>query len=106
MIEKFRKGAEKILEEKEAVSALAAALAVIAGCTKVSNRSLMTSREGFTTYMISKTDEEIRGKSFVYVLVKKIIGEDAGEKAISKITFTKDRKVNRNDDFDYFWAKI
>lgn len=92
LIEKFRKGAEKILETKEAVAALAAALAVIAGCTKVSNRSLMTSREGFTTYMISKTDEEIRGKSFVYVLVKKIIGDDAGEKAISKITFTKDRK--------------
>ena len=106
MIEKFRKGAEKILETKEAVAALAAALAVIAGCTKVSNRSLMTSREGFTTYMISKTDEEIRGKSFVYVLVKKIIGDDAGEKAISKITFTKDRKVTKNKSYLFFKLKF
>ena len=45
LIEKFRKGAEEVLETKDAVSALAAALAVISGCTKVTNRSLMTSRE-------------------------------------------------------------
>jgi hypothetical protein len=44
--------------------------------------------------MISKTDEEIRGKSFVYVLIKKIIGDDKAEQAISKIAFTKDRKVS------------
>ncbi len=94
LIERFRSGAEEVLREKDAVSALAAALAVISGCTKVSNRSLMTSREGYTTYMISKTDEEIRGKSFAYVLIKKIIGDDEGEKAISKITFTKDKKVS------------
>ncbi len=93
LIERFRSGAEEVLKEKDAVSALAAALAVISGCTKVSNRSLMTSREGYSTYMISKTDEEIRGKSFAYVLIKKIIGDDEGEKAISKITFTKDKKV-------------
>lgn len=92
LIEKFRAGAEEVLKEKDAVSALAAALAVISGTTKVSNRSIMSSREGYTTYMISKTDEEIRGKSFVFVLVKKIIGDDEGEKAISGIRFTKDRK--------------
>ena len=46
-----------------------------------------------TTYIIKKSDEEIRGKSFAFVLVKKIIGEDKGEQAISKIAFTKDRKV-------------
>ena len=45
LIEKFRKGAEEVLKTKDAVSALAAALAVISGCTKVSQRSLMTSRE-------------------------------------------------------------
>ena len=43
--------------------------------------------------LISKTDDEIRGKSFVYVLMKKVIGDDEAEKAISKITFTKDKKV-------------
>ena len=92
LIERFRKGAEAVLKEKDAVSALAAALAVISGCTKVVNRSLMTNREGYTSYMISKTDDEIRGKSFVYVLMKKVIGDDEAEKAISKITFTKDKK--------------
>jgi hypothetical protein len=45
IIETFRAGAEEVLERKDAVSALAAALAVISGCTKVSNRSLLSSRE-------------------------------------------------------------
>lgn len=42
--------------------------------------------------MISKTDEEIRGKSFVYVIMKKIIGDDKAEAAIQKVCFTKDKK--------------
>jgi hypothetical protein len=29
-----------------------------------------------TTYIISKSDEEIRGKSFVYVIMKKLIGDN------------------------------
>ena len=41
-----------------------------------------------TTYIISKTDEEIRGKSFVYVIMKKIIGDENAEAAISKIIDT------------------
>ena len=45
-----------------------------------------------TTYMISKSDEEIRGKSFVYVIMKKILGEEKAEKAIQQIRFTKDKK--------------
>ncbi len=45
LIEQFREGASEVLESKDPVTALAAALAVISGCTKVSNRSLLTSRE-------------------------------------------------------------
>ena len=45
LIEKFRQGAEAVLKNKDAVSALAAALAVISGNTKISNRSLLSSRE-------------------------------------------------------------
>ena len=45
-----------------------------------------------TTYMITKTDEEIRGKSFVYVIMKKILGDEKAEKAIQQIRFTKDKK--------------
>lgn len=45
LVEKFRTGAEEVLKTRDAVSALAAALAVISGCTKVTERSLLTSRE-------------------------------------------------------------
>lgn len=45
LIERFRSGAEEVLKTKDAVSALAAALAVISGCTKVTQRSLLSSRE-------------------------------------------------------------
>ena len=115
LIEKFRSGAEAVLKTKDAVSALAAALAVISGNTKMTQRSLLSSREvilkkfhqffkeffkhllknnskNMTTYMITKSDEEIRGKSFVYVIMKKILGEEKAEKAIQQIRFTKDKK--------------
>ena len=29
-----------------------------------------------TTYIMSKADDEIRGKSFAYVIMKKILGEN------------------------------
>jgi hypothetical protein len=45
LIERFRKGAEEVLSSKDPVAALAAALAVISGCTKVSQRSLLTAKE-------------------------------------------------------------
>lgn len=92
LIERFRHGAENVLKTKDAVTALAAALAVISGCTKVTNRSLLSSREGLTTYILSKSDEEIRGKSFVYVIMKKMLGEEQGEQAVNKVCFTKDKK--------------
>ncbi|RNA12813.1 nucleolar RNA helicase 2-like, partial [Brachionus plicatilis] len=92
MIEKFRSGAEEVLKSKDAINALAAALAVISGCTKMTQRSLLTSKENYTTYMLSKPDEEIRGKSFAYAILKKIIGEENGENAINKIVFTKDKQ--------------
>ena len=45
LIARFRDGAKEVLKTRDPVSALAAALAVISGCTKVSQRSLLTSRE-------------------------------------------------------------
>jgi hypothetical protein len=45
-----------------------------------------------TTYMISKSDEEIRGKSFVFAVMKKIVGENEVETAVNKVVFTKDKK--------------
>lgn len=55
--------------------------------------SLLTQREGFTTYLLTKHEDEIRGKSFAYVIIKRILGEEEGDQAISHIKFTQDRKV-------------
>ncbi len=41
---------------------------------------------------MAKTDEEIRGKSFVFSIIKNIIGDQETEKAIQKVVFTKDKK--------------
>ena len=45
MIEKFESGAIEVLKKKDPIRALAAALAVISGCTKVTQRSLLSSKE-------------------------------------------------------------
>ena len=44
-IEYFRESAEKMIEERGQVEALAAAMAVIAGATKIANRSLLSNSE-------------------------------------------------------------
>lgn len=48
LIERFSAGAENILKSKNPVAALAAALAVISGCTEVKQRSLLSGREVIT----------------------------------------------------------
>ena len=49
--------------------------------------------KNYTTYQLSKSDDEIRGKSFAFVIMKKIIPENICETALQKVTFTKDKKV-------------
>jgi hypothetical protein len=50
-------------------------------------------KQGYTTYVLTKTDEdEIRGKSFAFSIIKRMLGEEQGDAAISHITFAKDRK--------------
>lgn len=46
-----------------------------------------------STYMLSKGDEEIRGKSFVFAVMKKIVGENEVEQAVNRVVFTKDKRV-------------
>lgn len=43
--------------------------------------------------MLTKNEDEIRGKSFAYVIIKRILGEEEGDQAISHIKFTKDKTV-------------
>jgi hypothetical protein len=99
---------------------LSAAIVLLVGANKVVTKSILTGREvkqnlltlktnqyqhnfikiifykkGYTTYYLTKNDDEIRGKSFGFVIIKKILGEEEGDAAISHITFTKDRKVKK-----------
>lgn len=46
VLDHFREAAERLVEEKGAVDAVAAALAQISGTTEIKSRSLLTSQEG------------------------------------------------------------
>ena len=70
------------------------------GATKVVTKSLLTQREGYTTYMLTKFDDEIRGKSFAFVIIKRILGEEEGDAAVSHLTFTADRKVTYRQSYN------
>lgn len=94
LIEQFRSTAQKVVKKfnSDPVAPLAAAIAILAGANKVSTKSLLTQRDDFTTYMLTKYDDEIRGKSFAFVIIKRILGEEEGDRAVSNLTFTKDKK--------------
>jgi len=93
----FRETAEKILETRDAVDALSAALACISGTTNIVPRSLLTHKENYTTYMLSVTDE-LKGPGLVFTMLRKCFGEDFDAKGnCSQVAFTKDY---RNAVFD------
>ena len=54
---------------------------------------LFNSTDICTTYMLTKFDDEIRGKSFAFVIIKSILDEEECDAAVSHLKFTKDRKV-------------
>lgn len=92
LIEQFRSSAENLTKKhkNDSIRPLAAALVCLTGAHKVAPISLLTQREGYTTYCITKKDEEIRGKSFGFGIIKRILGEEEGDRAVSHITFSKD----------------
>merc|ERR1712231_1153 len=94
LINTFRAAAQKCVKKNnnDAIIPMAAALAVLTGATKVITTSILTNREGFTTYSLTKYDDEIRGKSFAFVIIKRILGEEEGDAAVSHLKFTQDRK--------------
>lgn len=94
LINTFRNAASKCVKKhnNDPVVPMAAALAVLTGATKVITTSILTNREGFTTYQLTKYDDEIRGKSFAFVIIKRILGEEEGDAAVSHLKFTQDRK--------------
>ncbi|XP_055969494.1 nucleolar RNA helicase 2 [Sorex fumeus] len=78
-ISHFKQSAEKLIEEKGAVEALAAALAHISGATSVDQRSLINSQAGFVT-MIMKCSIEMPNISYAWKELKEQLGEDIDSK--------------------------
>ncbi|XP_004680884.1 PREDICTED: ATP-dependent RNA helicase DDX50 [Condylura cristata] len=77
----FRPSAERLIEEKGAVDALAAALAHISGASSFEPRSLITSDKGFVT-MTLENQEEIQGVSCAW----KELNRKLSSNAVSQIT--------------------
>ncbi|XP_006148996.1 nucleolar RNA helicase 2 isoform X2 [Tupaia chinensis] len=78
-ISHFKQSAEKLIEEKGAVEALAAALAHISGATSVDQRSLINSNVGFVT-MILRCSIEMPNISYAWKELKEQLGEDVDSK--------------------------
>ncbi|XP_004701442.1 nucleolar RNA helicase 2 [Echinops telfairi] len=78
-ISHFKQSAEKLIEEKGAVEALAAALAHISGATAVDQRSMLNSDAGFVT-MILKCSIEMSNISYAWKELKEQLGEEMDSK--------------------------
>lgn len=78
-ISHFKQSAEKLIEEKGAVEALAAALAHISGATSVDQRSLINSEAGFVT-MVLRCSIEMPNISYAWKELKEQLGEDFDSK--------------------------
>jgi ATP-dependent RNA helicase DDX21 len=89
MIKAFLPAAEKLIQEKGENVALAAALAVISNYTQpIQKRSLLSSTEGYTTVLL-KNSMPIRGVGWVFMILKKFIGEEV-EGKVMDIEFCQD----------------
>ncbi|KAK1333734.1 hypothetical protein QTO34_006121 [Cnephaeus nilssonii] len=91
-ISHFKQSAEKLIEEKGAVEALAAALAHISGATSVDQRSLINSEAGFVT-MILKCSIEMPNISYAWKELKEQLGEDIDSK-VKGMVFLKGKEFS------------
>ncbi|XP_045889061.1 nucleolar RNA helicase 2 [Micropterus dolomieu] len=85
----FRASAEKLIEERGAVDALAAALAHISGATSLEQRSLLNSDAGYTTMQLV-CSQEMHNLGYAWRTIKEQLGEEF-ENHIHRMTFLKDR---------------
>ncbi|XP_041649809.1 nucleolar RNA helicase 2 [Cheilinus undulatus] len=83
----FRASAEKLIEERGAVDALAAALAHISGATSLEQRSLLNSDAGYTT-MQMVCSQEMHNLGYAWRAIKEQLGEQF-ENHIHRMTFLK-----------------
>ncbi|XP_019363395.1 PREDICTED: nucleolar RNA helicase 2 [Gavialis gangeticus] len=78
-IDYFTQSAEKLIEEKGAVRALAAALAHISGATSIEQRSLLSSDVGYVT-MTLKCSIEMHSIGYAWRGLKEQLGEEIDNK--------------------------
>ncbi|KAM8894302.1 nucleolar RNA helicase 2 [Spinachia spinachia] len=83
----FRASAEKLIEERGAVDALAAALAHISGATSLEQRSLLNSDAGFTTVQMV-CSQEMHNLGYAWKSIKEQLGEEF-ENHIQRMTYLK-----------------
>ncbi|KAM6943319.1 nucleolar RNA helicase 2 [Xenentodon cancila] len=86
-VEYFRESAQKLIEEKGAVDALAAALAHISGATSLEQRSLLNSDAGYTTVQLS-CSQEMYNLGYAWRTINEQLGQDF-ENHIYRMTFLK-----------------
>ncbi|ESO11642.1 hypothetical protein HELRODRAFT_190040 [Helobdella robusta] len=82
--------AQRLIDERGAVTSLSEALAIISGNQEIKQRSLLSSREGMVTFLYRTSGEEIRYMSYVWNALGKCINQDMKE-AINGMRFCKDR---------------
>uniref|UniRef100_A0A4W5RHT9 RNA helicase n=1 Tax=Hucho hucho TaxID=62062 RepID=A0A4W5RHT9_9TELE len=90
-IEYFRVSATKLIEERGAVDALAAALAHISGATALEQRSLLNSDAGYTT-MAMNCSQELHNIGCAWRGIKEQLGEEI-DNVIRGMTFLKGKMV-------------
>ncbi|KAM9409636.1 nucleolar RNA helicase 2 [Pholidichthys leucotaenia] len=83
----FRESAQKLIEERGAVEALAAALAHISGATNLEQRSLLNSDAGYTTMQLV-CSQEMHNMGYAWKTIKEQLGEQI-ENHIHRMTFLK-----------------
>ncbi|XP_064633451.1 nucleolar RNA helicase 2-like [Lineus longissimus] len=88
-LEHFKGAAERVIEDRGAVNALSAALALISGSTDIKTRSILTSQEGYTTYLFT-TNIVMNTIGYCWRSLERSIPMEVKEK-IKGMRFTKDR---------------
>ncbi|XP_028298862.1 nucleolar RNA helicase 2 isoform X1 [Gouania willdenowi] len=86
-IDYFRESAEKLIEQRGAVDALAAALAHISGATSLEQRSLLNSDAGYITMQLV-CSQEMHNLGYAWRAIKEQLGDDM-ENQIHRMSFLK-----------------
>jgi ATP-dependent RNA helicase DDX21 len=91
VLEYFKESALQLINDKGPEQAICAALAYISGYTEVTSRSLLTSEQGYTTFMMSCTFE-IRGPGYFWNFMERRFN-DSIKNAVKGMRMMNDNKV-------------